>query len=121
MSKDNGSVRVTIDYHHLNDATVKDAMPIPRIDELVDKIHGCKYLSSLDLRHGYFNIGLDEDSRPLTGFTDGSNLWQWTVMPQGLCNPPATSQRTMQRVLKDHKDYCLVYLDDILIYSKTEK
>ncbi len=121
VTKDDGSIRVTIDYRQLNDATEKDAMPIPRIDELVDRIHGCKFLSSIDLRHGYFNIGLDPESRPCTAFTDGKDLWQWTVMPQGLCNAPATFQRTMQRVLKDHSSYCLIYLDDILVFSKSRK
>ena len=118
--KKDGSIRFCIDYRKLNDVTIKDAYPIPRIDDTLDALHHAQYVSTLDLRSGYWQVELDHISRPITAFVTHKGLFECVVMPFGLTNAPATFQRLMDVVLAGLKwQCCLVYLDDIIVYSPT--
>jgi hypothetical protein len=119
--KKNGEIRVCIDYRKLNSKIKKDSFPMPRIDELLDKLHGKKFFTTLDLASGYYQIELEESAREKTVFVVEDNLYQFTRMPFGLCNGPPTFQSLMNYALRDVLGKkALVYLDDVLIiYSDT--
>ncbi|KAG1125403.1 hypothetical protein G6F38_013826 [Rhizopus arrhizus] len=90
------------------------------MDELVDKLLGAKWFSSIDLKSGYWQIPVAEEDKCKTAFTTGSALYEYNVMPFGLTNAPATFARFMNKVL-GHVEHAIVYLDDVLIYSKTRE
>ena len=120
--KKTGDLRMVIDYRRLNAATEKDAYPLPHIDSILQSLSKANYISALDLRSGYHNIVLDEESRPLTAFTvPGAGLYEFTVMPFGLCNAPATFQHIMQTLFRDliNSGKVFIYLDDILVAAET--
>ncbi|MGH0129364.1 UNVERIFIED_CONTAM: hypothetical protein FKN15_043515 [Acipenser sinensis] len=120
VPKKDGKWRFCVDYRRLNDVTEKDSYPLPRIDESLDLVAGSKWFSSLDLRSGYWQVALSPAGRPKTAFSTGRGLWQFTVMPFGLCNAPATFERLMEKVLVGlPPTECLVYLDDLLVHGKT--
>ena len=107
-------------YRKLNTVTKKDCYPIPRIDETIDKLGKAKVFTTLDLKSGYWQVAMADSDKEKTAFTTRSGHWQFTVMPFGLCNAPATFQRLMDLVLDEYKfEFVLVYLDDIIIYSNT--
>jgi len=121
VEKKNGELRLCVDYRSLNDATIKSAYPLPRIDECLDQLQGANVFSALDLESGYHQIPMAEDSRELTAFTSRYGHFQYRVMPFGLCNAPSTFQSWMNNILRPYLDsFVVVYLDDILIYSKDE-
>ncbi|KAK2918385.1 hypothetical protein Q8A73_002756 [Channa argus] len=114
-----GKWRPCVDYRRLNAITKKDSYPLPRIDDALDYVAGSCWFSSLDLRSGYWQVELAPEARSKTAFTIGQGLWQFKVMPFGLCNAPATFERLMERVLKDiPRSRCVVYLDDLLVHAK---
>ena len=119
VPKPNGKLRFCVDFRHLNARTVPNSGPIPNQGELLDSLHGAKVFSALDLASGFYQLGLDKDSKPLTAFPTPMGLYQWCVMPMGLCNAPAVFQQAMNTILKVHilNGYCPVYLDDIIIKS----
>ena len=99
----------------------KDVYPLPRIDDLLDKLRDAWFLSAIDLASGYHQVRLDPGAGPKTAFVTRYGLYEYTVLPLGLCNAPSTFQRLMNNVLGDYVDkFALVYLDDILVYSRTE-
>ena len=118
--KPGGKLRLCVDYRYLNENTVKNTYPLPRIDALLDKLKGQRYFSALDLASGYHQIQLAESSQPKTAFRTPDGLYEWTVMPFGLTNAPSVFQQAMHVVLRGLiGKICLAYLDDIIIISKS--
>ena len=122
VPKKDGSVRFCVDYRRLNAITRKDVYPLPRIDDILDALAEARYFSTLDLASGYWQIQLDEDARSKSAFTTYSGLYEFTRMPFGLCNGPATFQRLVQRILAGIEwRSCFSYIDDLLAASATFK
>eukprot|EP00731_Ephydatia_muelleri_P004061 Em0002g237a len=120
VKKKDGSTRFCVDFRQVNAVTRKDAQPLPRIDDTLDVLGSAKWFSSLDLASGYWQVEVCPEDREKTAFVTPYGLFQFRVMPFGLTNAPATFQRLMEEVLSGlHWTTCLVYLDDILIFSAT--
>ncbi|KMQ85218.1 reverse ribonuclease integrase, partial [Lasius niger] len=121
VKKKDGKHRFCIDFRRVNDVTVKDAYLLPQVTATLDKLRGARYLTTLDLKNGYWQIPLEPDSRPITAFTiPGRGLFQFTVMLFGLHSAPATFQRLLDSVLGPALEpHVFVYLDDIIIISRT--
>ena len=116
VQKKDGTTRFCADYRKRNDVTRKDAYPLPRIDTALDTLAGSKWFSTLDLLNSYWQVELEERARQKTAFCTTEGLFQFRVMPFGLCNTPATFQRLMDLVLAGLQwSHCLVYLDDVVV------
>src|SRR4051812_26680085 len=111
-----------VDYRPLNLATIKNKYPLPRINDLYDQLAGSSVFSKMDLRLGYHQIKIRTEDIPKTAFTTRYGLYEYTVMSFGLTNAPATFSRMMNSIFMEYLDkFVVVYLDDILIYSKNEE
>ena len=121
VKKKDGILRFCVDFRQLNAATIKDAHPILRIDDLLDALHGARWFSALDLKSGYWQVPIQEQDKEKTAFrTSGGQLFEFNQVPFGLCNAPATFSRLMDRVLAGlHSETCLFYLDDIIVFAAT--
>ena len=119
VTKKDGSKRFCVDYHKLNDVTPKDAYPLPRIDDSLDQLSGAEWFSCLDLNSGYWQVEVEESDRPKTAFVSRQGLFEFKVMPFGLCNGPATFERLMEIVLAGlNWQICLIYLDDVIVIGR---
>ena len=112
--------RFVCDMKGVNSVTEKDSFPLQRMDQALDQLGGAKYFSVIDMSRGYFQVLLSAKDRHKTAFTANGKLWKWKVMCLGLCNAPSTFTRLMDLVLNGLTFmYCLVYLDDTIVYSKS--
>ncbi|ETV66272.1 hypothetical protein H257_17241 [Aphanomyces astaci] len=119
IRKPDGSIRFCIDYRRLNDVTIKDCYPMPRVDDLLDVLGKFKFFTTMDVASGYWNVRMAEESIEKTAFTCKYGLYEWLVMPFGLCNAVPQFERLMEGVLQEYLwRICLVYLDDIIIFSE---
>ena len=123
VRKKEGSLRFCIDLRKLNAQTIKDAYSLPRIDETLHCLGGATIFSSLDLKSGYWQVEMEEESKPLTAFTVGPlGFYKCKRMPFGLTNTPATFQCLMENCLGElHLSWCIIYLDDIIVFSGNPK
>ncbi|GJZ11181.1 putative reverse transcriptase domain-containing protein [Tanacetum coccineum] len=122
VKKKDGSFRMCIDYRELNKLTVKNRYPLPRIDDLFDQLQGSSVYSKIDLRSGYHQLRIKEEDIPITAFRTRYGHFEFQVMPFGLTNAPAVFMDLMNRVCKPYLDkFVIVFIDDILVYSKDEE
>jgi len=120
VKKRDGKLRLCANYRALNEVTKKDRDPLPLISEALDRLEGAKYFTKLDIKDAYHNIRIREGEEWKTTFSTKLGTYKYLVMPFGLCNAPAAFQRWINEVLMEHMDMCcIVYLDDVLIYSNT--
>ena len=120
VQQKDGSLRLSINLRKLKNWTIKDVHLLPHIDETLDILQGSQWFSSLDLKLGYRQVEMNEESKPLTAFTMGQlGFYECKRMPVRLTNAPTTFQRLMETCLGDlNLHWCIIYLDDIVIFSK---
>ncbi|GJY22570.1 putative reverse transcriptase domain-containing protein [Tanacetum coccineum] len=122
VKKKDGSFRMCIDYRELNKLTIKNHYPLPRIDDLFDQLQGSSVYSKIDLRSGYHQLRIKEEDIPITAFRTWYGHFEFQVMPLGLTNAPAVFMDLMNRVCKPYLNkFVIVFIDDILIYSKKKE
>lgn len=121
VNKKGGAKRMCVDYRSLNKITIPNTYPLPHIDNLFRKLHGAVYFTSLDLKCGYHQIPIHPDDISKTAFGTVDGLYEFLVMPFGLTGAPASFQTYMNKILKQYKAFVVVYLADILIFSRSRK
>ena len=122
VDKKDGASRLCTDYRKLNDVTIKNKYPLPKIEDLFDQMNGARVFSKIDLRTGYHQLKVRATDIPKTAFTTRYGLYEYTVMSFGLTNAPAYFMNLMNKVFMEFLDkFVVVFIDDILIYSKTEE
>ena len=118
VPKPDGSFRFVTDFRKVNQCTKTDSYPIPRIDDCIDKIGNAKFVSKFDLLKGYWQVPLTDRAKEISAFCTPDALYQYRVMPFGMKNAPATSQRMVNHVVTDIEG-CEAYVDDLIVYSQT--
>ena len=121
--KKDGSLRFCIDFRQLNARTKKDSYPLPRMQETMESLVGARFFSMMDLKSGFWQVKMSKKSQQYTAFTIGSmGIFEFLQMPYSLCNAPATFQWLMQNCLGElNLTYALIYLDDVIVFSRTEE
>ena len=119
VEKKDGDVRFCVDYRKVNQVAKFDAYPMPRVEDVLEEVGPAKYISTLDLVRGYWQVPMAEDSKEKTAFTTPFGLYEFNVMPFGLHTAPATFQRLMNQVLKECQGFAQSYIDDVVVYSKS--
>ncbi len=120
VKKKDGSVRFCVDYRRLNEISRKDAFPLPRCDECLETLHGAAYFSTLDCASGFWQVEMDPKDAYKTSFCTRSGLYEFKVMPYGLCNSPLTFQRLMEGLLRGLQwERALIYIDDVIVMGRT--
>ncbi|KAL0160010.1 hypothetical protein M9458_043735, partial [Cirrhinus mrigala] len=120
VRKKNGQVRLCIDYRRLNLQTIKDAYSLPKLEDTFCALNGSQWFSVLDLKSGFYQIEVEEADKPKTAFVCPLGFWEFNRMPQGVTNALSTFQRLMEKCMGDmHLKEVLVFLDDLIIFSKT--
>ena len=117
VKKKDGGLRMCLDYRGLNNITTKDKYPLPNISDILDRVATAKVFSKMDLRAGYHQVRMASEDIYKTAFVTHMGAYEWKVLPMGLTNAPATFQRLMNSTLAPHRGNCVVYLDDILVFS----
>ena len=112
-----------MDFRWLNAWTKKDSYPLPRIQEALESMAGATHFSLMDLKSGFWQVKMAPGSQPYTAFTVGNlGFYEFTQMPFGLCNVPATFQRLMQNILGElNLTYCIIYLDNVIVFGRMEE
>jgi hypothetical protein len=122
VEKKDGTRRMCIDYRTLNEVTIKNKYPLPRIEDLFDQLRGASVFSKIDLRSGYHQLRIRPSDILKTTFITKYGLYEFTVMSFGLTNAPAFFMNPMNSVFMDYLDkFVVVFIDDILIYSQSEE
>ena len=120
VKKKDGSFRFVVDYKKLNFITIKDSSPLPNMEDAIRKLgQGYSFFSKLDLKSGFYQISINENDKEKTAFVTPFGLYQFNVLPMGLKNSPPTFQKVMTDTLRDCRQFSLVYLDDIIVFSKS--
>uniref|UniRef100_A0A3Q1GC55 Gypsy retrotransposon integrase-like protein 1 n=1 Tax=Acanthochromis polyacanthus TaxID=80966 RepID=A0A3Q1GC55_9TELE len=119
--KKDGSIRFCIDFRKVNAQSAFDAYPLPRLDDLIERVGQARFITTLDLCKGYWQVPLANSAKPLTAFRTPQGLFQFTKMPFGLHGAPATFQRLMNQVLAGMDTFAASYLDDVVIFSNSWK
>ncbi len=119
VPKKDGTLRFCLDFRKLNAVSKFDPYPMPRVDDLIEKLGSAKFLTTLDLCKGYWQIPLSPESKELTAFKTPFGHYHFRVLPFGLHGAPATFQRMIDQILQGTEKFAAAYLDDIIIYSKT--
>ncbi|CAM5153571.1 unnamed protein product [Eretmochelys imbricata] len=117
VPKPDGEIRFCVDYRKLNAVTRPDNYPMPRTDELLEKLGRAQFISTLDLTQGYWQVPLDESAKERSAFTTHLGLYEFNVLPFGLRNAPAIFQRLVDGLLAGLGEYAVAYLDDVAIFS----
>eukprot|EP00731_Ephydatia_muelleri_P007554 Em0003g1802a len=117
VAKKDGALRICVDFRRLNAISKYDAYPMQRIDELVDKLGKARFVTTVDLTKGYWQVPIAEEDKPKTAFTTPFGLFQFTVMPFGLQGAPSTFQRMMDTLIRGMEGYASAYIDDVAVYS----
>ena len=119
MQKKDGTYRMCVDYRALNKTMIKNQFPVPRIEDIFDKLQGSTYFNHIDLKSGYHQIRIVPEDIHKTAFRIQFGLYEYLVMPFGLNNALATFNHLMDRIFHKHRSYTSVFFDDIIVHSKT--
>ncbi len=118
VPKPDGTLRFCNDFRHLNEVSEFDGYPMPWVYELLDRLGRARYISTLDLTKGYWQVPLSKTAKSRTAFSTPSGHWLYRTLPFGLHGAPATFQHMMDILLRPHQSYAAAYLDDVVIHSE---